>query len=339
MALDVYKDWLGIPEGPRPPDFYSLLRLVEFEDSPEKIRANYKKLNAHVRKYATGQYSIQSQELLNELAKAMLCLTDVERKKEYDQGLGREFEEEKGFAGRKSMETLLVERGHVSAAQMKEAREHAERSGLSMRDAVVQLKLVDAATAAQALADEIGIPFFDLADIIPEDEVLDMLPRQVAKQHSILPLYIDHEHDKLILASIDLIGPDLEDELRLRFGMPIRPVLAAPMAINQAITKYYAPGLRKEPAELVPAKGVKKKKEATAATPKEKKVKLSSEEQKKQNKQIAIVIFCQSFVVTYLIDWFIVTPDVFFDKWTFIMYFTVVPIASFVAWQFYRKSL
>ena len=82
MALDVYKDWLGIPEGPRPPDHYSLLRLVQFEDAADKVRANYTKLNAHVRKYASGKYSAQSQELLNELARAMLCLT-VNLKKLY----------------------------------------------------------------------------------------------------------------------------------------------------------------------------------------------------------------------------------------------------------------
>ena len=37
-TLDVYKSWLGIPDGPRPPGHYELLRLVEFEDDPEKIR-------------------------------------------------------------------------------------------------------------------------------------------------------------------------------------------------------------------------------------------------------------------------------------------------------------
>ncbi len=50
MAIDVYKEWLGIPEGQRPPDHYQLLRLVQFEDDTEKVRKNYKKLNAHVRK-------------------------------------------------------------------------------------------------------------------------------------------------------------------------------------------------------------------------------------------------------------------------------------------------
>ena len=88
--IDVYKEWLGIPADVRPPDHYTLLRLVMFEDDAEKVRANYRKLNAHVRKYATGQYLLRSQELLNELAKAMLCLTDPDGKVEYDRSLGRE---------------------------------------------------------------------------------------------------------------------------------------------------------------------------------------------------------------------------------------------------------
>ena len=88
--IDVYKEWLGIPEGNRPPDHYTLLRLLQFEDDIEKIRTNYRKLNTHVRKYSTGQYLLRSQELLNEMAKAMLCLTDPDGKREYDQSLGRE---------------------------------------------------------------------------------------------------------------------------------------------------------------------------------------------------------------------------------------------------------
>ena len=39
VALDVYKEWLGIPEGPRPPDHYALLRLVQFEDDPDAAAA------------------------------------------------------------------------------------------------------------------------------------------------------------------------------------------------------------------------------------------------------------------------------------------------------------
>ncbi len=162
MAIDVYKEWLGIPEGNRPPDHYELLRLVKFEDDTDKIRAHYKKLNTHVRRYATGQYSIESQELLNELAKAMLCITDAERKREYDESLGREFEPEKDVLGRQTFDSILVSQGSVTREQAREMVDFAEKRGLSLRDAAVQMKLVDAETSARTLAASLSMPFVDL---------------------------------------------------------------------------------------------------------------------------------------------------------------------------------
>jgi hypothetical protein len=339
-TIDVYKEWLGIPEGPRPPDHYQLLRLVQFEDAVDKIRANYKKLNAHVRKYATGQYSVESQELLNELAKAMLCLTDLERKREYDTSLGRPVEEEQ--AGPKTMDVILLEQKKVSADQVKEAKAHAERTGLELRDSFVQLKMVEQDVAAQALAQELGIPYVDLADMVPEDAVLDQVPKQTVKQHSILPLFVDD--DKLLVACVHQIDHELEDELRLRFNLPIRNVLATPHAISQAIGKYYAPGARSEPAAAkpeAPAKGEKPKKKAAATAkekPKPKPAAPKSAEEKKQQKQIGIIVICWSFVLAYLLDNFVLTPGAFFDHWTIVLFLTIPPIGSLIAWQMFMKK-
>ena len=55
----------------------------------------------------------------------------------------------------------------------------------------VQLKMVAPDVAAQALAQELGVPYVDLADMLPDDEVLDQVPKPTVKQHSILPLFID----------------------------------------------------------------------------------------------------------------------------------------------------
>lgn len=270
--MDFYKEWLGIPEGPRPPDHYELLRCRRFEDDLDKIRAHYKKLNAHVRKYATGQFSVQSQELLNELAKAMLCLTDPERKREYDESLGREFEPERDEFGRLPLLDVLVQHGDISREQKQEVEEFAERRGLSIRDAVVQMKLVPPDVAARALARQLGFSFVDLEDMVPEDDALDRVPRSLVKTHSFIPLFIDD--DRLLIACTDEIEHELEDELRLRFGVPVRPVLATPRAINQAIAQYYAPGMRDEaklPAAAAPNKqGTKgaKSSPGSAAAPK-----------------------------------------------------------------------
>lgn len=253
--MDFYKEWLGIPEGPRPPDHYELLRVKRFEDDIDKVRAHYKKLNGHVRKYATGQYSVQSQELLNEIAKAMLCLTDPERKREYDESLGREFEAERDAFGRAPLLDVLVQHGDISREQKKEVEEFSERRGLSIRDAVVQMKLVAPDVAARALARQLGFSFVDLEDMVPEDQALDLVPRGLVKKHSFVPLFVDD--DRLMIACADEIEHELEDELRLRYGFPVRPVLATPRAINQAIAQYYAPGMRDEEKVAAPAAGGK----------------------------------------------------------------------------------
>jgi len=318
--IDVYKEWLGIPEGPRPPDHYTLLRLKQFEDAADKIRANYKKLNGHVRKYATGQYSDLSQDLLNELAKAMLCLTDSERKRDYDKSQGREYEEVEGV--RKSMDLLLIEQGAVSESQAKEARQYSDRMGLELRDAFVQLKMVDATIATQAMAQESGLSFVDLGELLPEDEVLDMIPRSTAKQNTILPLFIDD--DVLLVACATEIGPELEQELRMRYEVPIRSVLAAPKAIEQGIAKYYAPGVRNEASSSkstgekgkAAAKGGAKTSTSTAEKAKAEKANARAEElrsmspeerkeEQKKNKMVGLIIICWSAVAAYLIQNFL----------------------------------
>ncbi|MGQ0637025.1 MAG: hypothetical protein ACT4QC_20640 [Planctomycetaceae bacterium] len=341
MPLDVYRDWLGIPEGPRPPDHYQLLRLVQFEDSADKIRANYKKLNAHVRRYATGQYLEESQALLNELAKAMLCLTDLERKREYDASYGRVVEETK--AGRRTMDLLLLEQKQISLDQAKEARAHAERTGLDLRDAFVQLKMVAPDLAAQALAQELGLPYVELADLIPDDEVLDQVSRATVKQHSILPLFIDQ--GVLLVACVHLIEHELEDELRLIFSVPVRPVLAAPMAINQAIAKYYAPGMRNQAKEPVTEKDGSKskkpseKKAVEKPKPKPRRAGPKSPEEVRQARQVGIVLINFSFLLAYLLDAFVLSPNSFFnDGWTYLL-FTVIPgLTALFAWQSYFKN-
>ena len=332
--LDVYKEWLGIPDGPRPPDHYQLLRLVQFEDDIEKIRNNYKKLNGHVRKYAAGKHSVRSQELLNELAKVMLCLSDVQRKREYDISQGREVAAEE-TAGRRPLEVILTQRQLISASQADEARQHAQKTGLDMRDVVVQLKMVDQATATQAYAEELGIPFIDLTDLIPDDDVLDQVPKKLVKQHSILPLFVDD--DVLLIACTHPPEADLEEELRLRLNHPVRAVLATPLNINQGIAKYYAPGARNETAAVAaktsgkgtatsadaPAKKAGPKKALTQLTPGE----------LKERQTMGILAFCWTAIPSALIDTYLV-PDgmkAIGFGYFFVTLFTV-PIAGVLVW-------
>lgn len=304
--IDVYKEWLGIPEGDRPPDHYQLLRLVQFEDDAEKIRNNYKKLNGHVRKYAAGKHSVRSQELLNELAKAMLCLTDTERKREYDGSLGREFDAEEA-TGPRPMEEILVHKQIISASQADEARNHAQKTGLDMRDVIVQLKMADQTTATQAYAEELGLPFVDISDLIPDDSILDQVPKKLVKQQSILPLFVDD--DVLLIACTHPPDSDLEEELRLRLNHPVRAVLATPLNINQGIAKYYAPGARNETAEVVAKGGSKTAKGSSAPAAKKEPRKALTQltpEELKNRQAMGLLALCWTIIPSVLIDQFVV---------------------------------
>lgn len=292
--IDVYKEWLGIPEGVRPPDFYTMLRLVQFEDDTEKIQANYRKLNAHVRKYATGQYLKQSQDLLNELAKAMLCLTDPTAKLEYDESQGREVK--KTDSGTRTMLDHLVDEGVINRNQASEIEHFSEARGLTHRDAVIQMNLADHTQAAKALAAELRVPFVDLDDMLPEDDALDRLPRNVVKRHTCLPLFEDR--GKMMVACIDHPTPELEDEIRLRYGMPMRTVLALPRSIQQGIAKYYAKGMRDEAAgETVASNsGGSGKLKNQPKAPRAAAGPMSAED-KAERKKISLIIICWSLIV------------------------------------------
>ena len=348
MEIDVYKDWLGIKE-PGPFDHYTLLRLQKFEDDTEKIRNNYKKLNSHVRKYSTGQYSVLSQELLNELAKCMLCLTDPERKRDYDEGQGRVFEEDE--RSRPSMDRVLIKQGQIDRGQAKEAQEFADQRGLTLCDAVVQMKLVDRETATKALAEDRGLSYIDLDETPPQFTVLDKLPKQVCRRNTILPLFIDE--DVLLVACADELSHELEEELRLRYGLPIKTVLATPQSINAGVEQYYSElkdalakaaeagvttsdGSSRKQASSAPAKSPAK----AASGPAKRFNQLPPEEQK-HKKQIGYILLMWGLIAPVLIDNYLVKPNISaLDFGAFvpsISTFLITPCVAFFVLKVYWK--
>ncbi|NIP69958.1 MAG: hypothetical protein GTO04_12500 [Planctomycetales bacterium] len=233
-TLDVYRDWLGVKETTRPLDYYQLLRLEAFDDDQDRIRRHYRKLNSHVRKFASGSYARQSQDLLNELARAMLCLTDLQRKGEYDESLGR-VKVAEGPA--RTLEQILVKNGVVNPGQLAKAQQYARATGFSLRDALAQQKLAPPEVLMQAYAQSIGLPFLNLADITIEEELFRKISAVLARTHSVAPVMI--ENGQLLLASPNPLNLQVEEDLKLRLGMPIRMVLCTPADIHRVINEHY----------------------------------------------------------------------------------------------------
>ena len=79
-----YRVWLGIPLDEQPPNHYRLLGLALFEQDPVVIENAADRQMAHVRTFQSGPNAATSQQILNELSEARLCLLKTDTKESYD---------------------------------------------------------------------------------------------------------------------------------------------------------------------------------------------------------------------------------------------------------------
>ena len=82
--FDPYRIWLGIPPEEQPPNHYRLLGVGQFESDADAISNAADRQMAHVRSFQSGQYSKISQQILNELSTARVCLLSESKKATYD---------------------------------------------------------------------------------------------------------------------------------------------------------------------------------------------------------------------------------------------------------------
>jgi len=288
QAPDVYREWLGIADAQRPLNNYQLLRIKLFEDDAGKIRRNYRKMNEHVRKYASGKYAARSQELLNELARAMLCLTDERRKREYDAALGRQ--DRQGRKRLKLEERLLTDKV-ITQEQLEKARNYADAIGLELRDALIQQKVAAPDVVTQAYAEEMGVPYIELSEVQPDLSLVDRISAMLARQHSCVPVMIDD--GQLLMASPNSLPVNVEEELRLRLGMPVRSILCTPTAINEFINIHYPQDKAKKELQQRGPQGLG----SDPATPEGK----AQEDRSKQRLLISVCAFAFTMIISQLL--------------------------------------
>lgn len=309
--LDVYRDWLKIQATNRPLNYYQILKLKPFEDNPAVIRKHYRELNAYIRKFATGDFIEESQNLLNEFAKAMLCLTDHERKADYDFRLGRKTEETDEL-GPRTFDDILLQNKILTPEQLKKAKNYADAVGLELQMAILQQRMAPAESVMLAYAESEGLPFINLDDVPVDEFYAPQIEPNMARQHSFVPVMADM--GRLILASPAPVSLDVEEELRVTFDMPVRCAICVPTQVNAAIAKYYprdavrqrvarsangGSGGQDAAVAAAKSKGKKEKKPKKESGP-------LSPEAKKNRIKITLVAFNFTFMATVFARYFMV---------------------------------
>ncbi|MBI3332660.1 MAG: type II/IV secretion system protein [Candidatus Omnitrophica bacterium] len=147
----------------------------------------------------------------------------------------------------KRLEEELVEEGLLTVEQIAQAQQEAARSGETLRQALSRLKLIEPGALADWLSRRLGIPRVELKSYLIDPKVLETVPEALSRKHRMIPLF--KVGRTLTVATSDPLNLPGLDELRLRTGMAVEPVVATEGEILQALEECY--GAKGRVEELV----------------------------------------------------------------------------------------
>ena len=137
---------------------------------------------------------------------------------------------------------MLVQAGLIDEHQLSSALADQSRWGRPIGRTLVEMGFLGEAELLPALAHQLGVPMVRLNGKKLRSELLELIPRETAKQYRVLPLFVEQEGARQTL-HVGLEDPTdvaLLDELAFRTSMKIKPVLVARSELSAALVRGYA---------------------------------------------------------------------------------------------------
>jgi len=134
---------------------------------------------------------------------------------------------------------ILVELGAVTPGELDEGLEaqQGKEAGKRIGEVLVKLKSCGDEDIAKAVALQCGKKYCPLGKFDVPEAVIDLMSKEVALEHSIVPLKKGRR--ALIVASADPMDLLLLEDLRFVVGHDLDFVISSKTAIREAIGKYY----------------------------------------------------------------------------------------------------
>jgi len=138
------------------------------------------------------------------------------------------------------LKEILINEGIVTPEQLVGAEEAQRKSGKSLAQILMDMKLINEVTLTSVLAKRKGLSFVDLEDYEVNASAVAIISEEVARRYLVFP--IDFEGDRLVVAMADPANVFAIDDLRIVTGYDIKPVVSTESDILSAINHYYRMG-------------------------------------------------------------------------------------------------
>jgi type IV pilus assembly protein PilB len=135
---------------------------------------------------------------------------------------------------RRSVEELLLERGHINADQLGQAKSvQAQTPGKTIAQILLTMSAASEAQILEALSETLGLPFETPKRTDVDAQAFGALPVDYIRRHQVLPLR--REEKTLVVGMCDPTNVFLIDEVRRKTGRDIRVVVITPADVTRLL--------------------------------------------------------------------------------------------------------
>jgi len=132
---------------------------------------------------------------------------------------------------------VLVRNDLVSEDELEEARAEAARDGKGLTGALARLGYVKETQLVEFLSRQYGVPSINLEEVEVEENVIDLVPKDVAERHGIVP--IDKHGSTIVVAMTDPSNIYAMDDIKFLTGFEVEAVVTSEASIESALERYY----------------------------------------------------------------------------------------------------
>ena len=132
---------------------------------------------------------------------------------------------------------LLVREKMISLVELRKAQELQKQSGDNLGKSLAKLGYISDDEVTEFIASQYNVPSINLDEYEIEQEILDLIPKEVAERHKILP--VSRAGTSLVVAMADPTNLHAIDDVKFLTGYNVEPVVASESAIESAMERHY----------------------------------------------------------------------------------------------------
>jgi Type II secretory pathway, ATPase PulE/Tfp pilus assembly pathway, ATPase PilB len=138
---------------------------------------------------------------------------------------------------KRSIESLLLESGKVTPADLKMAFDRQADTGKKLEEILVEENIISEKELLQIMELYLGIRHVELEKVAIDQEVARSIPEALANKYNLIPIALDN--NKVVVAMYNPLNLFAIDDVKFATGYDVEPVIATKEDIKKAIDKLF----------------------------------------------------------------------------------------------------